>query len=165
MNAVGFDSRQRRAGRQVGRPPEFSITEAERVAENVVARDRVDGGLALPALAAHLGGDGGAMFLDGLGKLVGQVEVAADTAGIGAIDAEDGFGAVEIGGVLDLAVLGNTLGIEIAQVHDEGFQLGKFIGEGGRTADAFALLRAVVEAWSFFWSIHRNESFLVEVRT
>ena len=165
MNFAGFDSRRGRAGRRVGRPPVFSITEAERVAEDVVARDGVDGGLALPALAAHFGGDGGAVLLHGLGELVRQVEIAADTAGIGAVDAEDGFGAVEIGGVLDLAVLGDALGIEIAQVDDQGFQLGKFVGEGRRTADAFALLRAVVKAWAFFWSIHRNGLSWVNVRT
>ena len=141
-------------------PTVGSITEAERVAQNVVARDRIDGGLALPALTAHLGGDGGAVLLDGFGKLVRQVEIATDAAGIGAIHAEDGLGAVEIGGVLDLAVLGDTLGVEIAEIHDQGFQLGKFVREGGRTADALAFLRAVVETWTFFWSIHRNESFL-----
>jgi hypothetical protein len=141
-------------------PTVGSITEAERVAQDVVARDGVDGGLALPALTAHFGGDGGAVLLDGLGELIGQVEIAADAAGIGAIHAEDGFGAVEIGGVLDLAVLGDTLGVEIAEIHDQGFQLGKFVREGGRTADALAFLRAVVETWTFFWSIHRNESFL-----
>ena len=136
-----------------------SITEAERVAEDVVARDRVDGGLALPALTAHFGGDSGAVLLDGLGELVGQVEIAANAAGIGAVHAEDGFGAVEIGGVLDLAVLGDTLRIEIAEVHDEGFQLGKFVREGGGTANPLAFLLAVVETRSFFWSIHRSESF------
>jgi hypothetical protein len=141
-------------------PRGWSITEADRVAQDVVARDRVDGGLALPALAAHLGGDSGAVLFDGLGELIGQVEIAADTAGVGAIDAEDGLGAVEIGGILDLAVLGNALGIEIAEVHDQGFQLGKFVGEGGGTADPLAFLLAVVETRSFFWSIHRSESFL-----
>lgn len=141
----------------------ISITETERVAEDVVARDRVDGGLALPALTAHFGGDRGAVLFDGLGELVGEIEIAADTAGIGTIDAEDGFGAVEIGRVLDLAVLGDALGIEIAEVYDQGFELGKFVGKGGRAADAFAFLRAVVEAWSFFWSIHRNGLSWVEL--
>ena len=137
----------------------FSITEAERVAQDVVARDRVDGGLALPALAAHFGGDRGAVLADGFGDCLRQVKVAADTSGIGTIHAEDGFGAVEIGRVLDLAVLGDTLGIEIAEVHDQGFQLGKFVRERWRTADPLAFLRAVIEARSFFWSIHRDESF------
>jgi hypothetical protein len=137
-----------------------SITEAKRVAEDVVARDRVDGGLALPALTAHFGSDGGAMFFDGFGELVGEIEIATDAAGIGAVHAEDGFGAVEIGGVLDLAVLGDALGIEIAEVDDEGFQFGKFFGEGGRTADPLAFLRAVIETRTFFWSIHCRESFL-----
>ncbi len=59
-------------------PSDRSITEAERVAQDVVARDRVDGGLALPALAAHFGGHGGAVFLDGLGDGFRQVEIAAD---------------------------------------------------------------------------------------
>jgi len=138
----------------------LSITEAERIAEDVVARDRVDGGLALPALTAHLGGDRGAVFFNGLGELVGEVEIAADATGIGTVDAEDGFGAVEIGRVLDLAVLGDALGIEIAKIDDQGFQLGKFVRESGRAADTFAFLRAVIEARSFFWSIHRNGSFL-----
>jgi hypothetical protein len=133
-----------------------SITEAERVAEDVVARNRVDGGLALPALTAHLGGDRGALLFDGLGELVGEIEIAADTAGIGAIDAEDGLGAVEIGRVLDLAVLGDALGIEIAEIDDQGFQLGKFFRERGRTADPLAFLSAVVETRAFFWSIHRD---------
>jgi hypothetical protein len=136
-----------------------SITEAERVAEDVVAGDRVDGGLALPALTAHFGSDGGAMFFDGLGELVGEIEIAADAAGIGTIDAEDGFGAVEVGGVLDLAVLGNTLGIEVAHVDDEGFQFGKFFSESGRVADPLAFLSAVVETRAFFWSVHYRESF------
>ena len=141
-------------------PTVGSITEAKRVAQDVVARDRIDGGLALPALTAHFGGNGGAVLADSFGELVRQVEIATDAAGIGAIHAEDGLGAVEIGGVFDLAVLGDTLGVEIAEIHDQGFQLGKFVREGGRTADALAFLRAIVEAWSFFWSIHRNESFL-----
>lgn len=144
---------------EFGDRPVCSITEAERVAQDVVAGDRVDGGLALPALAAHFGGDGGAVFADGFGELIGEIEITADTAGIGAVDAEDGLGAVEIGGVLDLAVLGNALGIEIAEVDDQGFQLGKFVGEGGGTADPLAFLLAVIETRSFFWSIHRDESF------
>lgn len=141
-------------------PTVCSITEAERVAQDVVARDGVDGGLALPALTAHFGGDGGAVLFDGFGELVGKVEITADTSGIGAIHAEDGFGAVEIGRVFDLAILGDALGIEIAEIDDQGFQLGKFVREGRRIADALAFLRAVVEARSFFWSIHRNGSFL-----
>jgi hypothetical protein len=140
-------------------PTAGSITEAERVAQDVVAGDGIDGGLALPALAAHLGGDGGAVFADGFGELVREIEIAANTAGVGAVHAEDGFGAVEIGRVLDLAVLGDALGVEIAEVHDQGFQLGKFVHEGGGTADALAFLLAVIETRSFFWSIHRSESF------
>ena len=141
-------------------PTDGSITEAERVAQDVVARDRVDGGLALPALTAHFGADGGAVLADGFGELVCEVEITANTSGIGAIHPEDGFGTVEIGRVFDLAVLGDTLGVEIAEIHDQRFQLGKFVREGGRAADALAFLRAVVEARSFFWSIHRDESFL-----
>lgn len=143
----------------------ISITKAERVAEDIVTGDGVDGGLALPALTAHLGGDRGAVFFDGPGELVGEVEIAADTAGIGTIDAEDGFGAVEIGRVFDLAVLGDALGIEIAEVDGQGFQLGKFFGERGRTADPLAFLCAVVETRSFFWSIHRDVFLWVKVRT
>ena len=160
MKSASFDTRQRRAGRRVGRPAVDSIAEAEGVAEDVVARDGVDGGLALPALAAHFGADGSAVLLDGLGDRLGQVEVAADAAGVGAVHAEDGLGAVEIRGVFDLAVLGNAFGIVIAEVHDQGFQLRKLVREGGRAADALAFLRAVIEAWTFFWSIHRNGSFL-----
>ena len=159
MISAYFDSRQRRAGRRIGRPAVYSITEAEGVAQDVVARDRVDSGLALPALTAHFGADRGAVLADGFGELVRKIEITANTAGIGAIHTEDGFGAVEVGRVLDLAVFGDALGIEIAEIHDQRFQLGKFVREGGRADDALAFLRAIVEARSFFWSIHCNESF------
>src|ERR1039458_2084274 len=159
MNPACFDSRHRRAGRRVGRPAVYSIAEAERVAQDVVGGDGVDGGLALPALTAHFGADRGAVFLNGFGDWLRQIKIAANTAGIGTVHTEDGLGTVEIRRVFDLAVLGNPFGIEIAEVHDQRFQLGKFVREGGRTADPLAFLLAVVEAWSFFWSIHRVWSF------
>lgn len=141
-------------------PPVSSITQAERKAQNVVAGDRIDGGLALPALTAHFGGNRGAVLANRFGELLRQVKITADTTGVGTIHTEDRFGAVEIGRIFDLAVLGDALGIEIAQVHDQGFQLGKFVRQGGGTADPLAFLRAIIEARSFFWSIHSNESFL-----
>lgn len=159
MISAYFDSRHRRAGRRVGRPAVYSITEAERVAQDIVARDGVDGGLALPALAAHFGADRGAVLLNRFGDRLRQIKIAPNTAGIGTVHTEDGFGTVEIRRVLDLAVLGNAFGIVIAEVHDQRFQLGKSVREGGRAANALAFLRAVIEAWSFFWSIHRVWSF------
>lgn len=90
-------------------PTVYSITQAERVAEDVVARDRVDGGLALPALTAHFGGDRGAVLSNSFGDWLRQIKIAPNTSGIGTIHTEDGLGTVEIRRVLDLAILGNTL--------------------------------------------------------
>ena len=140
-------------------PSNCSITEAECVAEDVVARDGVDGGLALPALTAHFGADRGAVLLNRFGDRLRQIKIAANTAGIGTVHTEDRLGPVEIRRVFDLAVLGNAFGIVIAEVHDQRFQLGKFVREGGRAANALAFLLPVIEARSFFWSIHRVWSF------
>lgn len=94
-----------------------------------MAGDCVDRGLALPALAAHFGRDRGAMLRNGSGDFIGEVKITSNTPGIGAVHTKNGFCVVEIGGVLDLAVLGDTFGIEIAKVDNQGFQLRKPVGE------------------------------------
>ena len=59
--------------------------------------DRVDGGLALPALAGHFGGDGRAVFRHGFRECPAQIKIATDTSVVGTVDAEHRLGVREIG--------------------------------------------------------------------
>ena len=93
--------------------------------------DRVDGGLALPALAGHFGGDGGAVFRHGFGEFLGQIKIAADTAVVGTINAEHRLGVSEIRREFDLAVLGETCGVVVPEVYCQRFQLWELVGQAG----------------------------------
>src|ERR1017187_1743118 len=73
---------------EIADQPASSVGDVERVLQNVVAMDRVDGGLALPTLAALLGSDRGAMFLDGFRQVVAQIKIAPDTSVVRTIDTE-----------------------------------------------------------------------------
>ena len=93
--------------------------------------NRVDGGLALPALAGHFGGDGGAVLRHGFGEFPSQIKIATDTSIIGTINAEHRLGIIEIGQVFDLTVLGDTCGVVVTEVHGQRLQLWKSVGEAG----------------------------------
>ena len=93
--------------------------------------DRVDGGLALPALAGHFGGDGGAVLRHGFGEFLGQIKIAADTAVVGTINAQDGVGILEIGREFNLAVLGGTLWAVVSEINHQRFQLRKPMAKRG----------------------------------
>src|SRR5579883_437672 len=65
-----------------------SKPQRELVAQDVVATDLVDRGLALPTLAAHFPGDGLLPLGDGLGQGRAQIKIASDTLVVGTGEAE-----------------------------------------------------------------------------
>ena len=120
--------------------------------------DRLDRGLALPALAAGFAGHAGAMLGDGGGEFLGQVKIATDAAFVGTIDAEHGSGIGEIGFVSDLTILGDTCGVVETEVDGQRLQLLKFRREAGGIFHPLAFLLTIFETGTGCLSIHGYNS-------
>ena len=108
--------------------------------------NRIDGGLAVPALAAQFARRGRLTRGDGLGQFLAQVEIAADAFGIEAIEAEHGLRVVQVDRVFDLAASGDTVRIEERQVHRQRLQLTKLLRKGAGFFDPLTLLLTVFGA-------------------
>ena len=80
-----------------------------------MAGDRVDGGLALPALTGYFAGNGLAVQRDSFDEFLGQIKIATDASVVGTVDAEHRPGLQEIGRVFDLAILGDALGVVVTK--------------------------------------------------
>ena len=65
-----------------------SKSQGKLIAQDVVATDLVDCGLALPTLAAQLAGDGPPSLGHGLGQGRAQIKIASDTLIVGTGEAE-----------------------------------------------------------------------------
>ena len=102
--------------------------------------DPVDGGLASPALAAHLAGRRGAVRPNGLGELLTQIKIATDTFVVGAIEAKHGLRVSEVHHVLNLTTLVNTFGVIIREFHRQGLQLPKLGSEADRVINSLTFL-------------------------
>ena len=135
--------------KEIAAAPASSVGEPELVPQNVVAMDGVNCGLALPALTAHFGGDGGAMSRNRVGEFLGQIKIATDASFVGTINTEHGLGVIEVGRVFDLAVLGDAFGVVVTEIHDQRLQLRIFFRETGRVFGPLAFLLAIFKAGSF----------------
>jgi hypothetical protein len=135
-----------------------SVRKLQLVAQDVVATDRVDRGLVLPALTVQFAGDCGALFGNRAGKFLGQIKITPDAFFVGTSEAEHGLGVIEVDHVVKLTVRGETLGVVIPEVYDQRLQLPKSVGETRRGFDALAFLITVFGAETDSLSIH-NDNF------
>ena len=111
--------------------PANSISQAKRVAQDIVALHRADGGFAAPALAAHFAGRGCAMCGSSIGKVLTQIKVASNAFVVEAIEAKHRLGVGEVDLVLDLTAPRDTFGIVVRQIHCQGLQARKLVSEAG----------------------------------
>jgi hypothetical protein len=131
-----------------------SVTEFQLIAQDVLAVDRVDGGLVLPALTGEFATDVGELSGNRAGQLIGQIEVAPDAFIVGTSEAEHRLGVLEVNDVFDFPVLAYSFWVVIAQRHFQGPQLLKFVGQAGRGFDPLAFLIAIFSSEPYFLSIH-----------
>lgn len=120
-----------------------SVGELQLVAQDVVAMDRVDRGLVLPALAGQLAADGGAFLGDRAGEFLGQIKIAPDAFIVGTSETEHRLGVLEVDDVFELTVLGNTFWVVVPHLHDQRLQLLEFVRKTGRGFHPLAFLIAV----------------------
>lgn len=102
--------------------------------------DRVDGGLAAPALTSMFPRYGSVSFGDGGGQILGEFKIPPDTLVVGTGEAEHGLGVGEVDLVFDLTALGDPIGIEVLKVNGQGFQLLKCVRQAGGGFNALAFL-------------------------
>jgi hypothetical protein len=90
-----------------------SIPESQRVAQDAVAPDSIDRGFTEPSLATKL--TSGRRLTGGhrLGERVAQIEIAADTFIVKAIEEEYGLRVGGVSRVLDLAVPADLVEAEV----------------------------------------------------
>src|SRR6266487_4539314 len=99
-----------------GRRRRALICEAEFVAQDLVAMGCADVVLIEPALAAQFTRRRREMRGYRAGDLIAQIEIAADALVVLAVEAEKGFGVVQVDGVFDLTALGHSFGVVVRQV-------------------------------------------------
>jgi hypothetical protein len=127
-----------------------SIPEAEFVAQDIIAVDRIDGQPAGPTLAAHFTADRGAPGLDGFGEFVAQIEIAADTFGVDTIESEDGLCVREVHVVFDFIVPAVGRPGAVDKFHPQRFQLRKLLRKTHGLAHPLLFLLAILRTGSCF---------------
>jgi len=120
------------------------ILKVELIAQNVVAADPVDGGLALPTLAADLPRHAVLMGGNRVGKVLAQVEITADALVVVAIEAEDGFGVRQVDGVFDLAVFADALSAVKREIQRQGLQFMESVRKAGGFLNSDVFLLAIL---------------------
>ena len=131
-----------------------SILQAQLVAQDIVAMLGFDGGLALPTLAAQFTCCGGKMRGNCVGQFLAQVKIAANAFVVGTSERKHRLGVGEIDRVFDFTRLVNPSGGVVREIHLQGFQLAKLLGEVGRGIDSQVFLLTIFRTRAYFVSLH-----------
>src|SRR5262245_43410791 len=125
--------------------PSF-IPKSQPIPQNLAALNPINGCLAEPAAAAELAADLIAALRNGLVDLLAQVEITAHALRIAAINPEQRPGVLEVKRVFHLTAARQTYRVIVPEIQTQGLQLGEFVGQRRRVADALLLLDTVFGA-------------------
>lgn len=131
-----------------------SVAETERIAQDIVAMNRIDRGSAPPPLADHFPAHRTAPRTNGLGQLVAQIKITSDALVVQAVKPKHRLRVGQIDLVLNLLALRQTRGVGILQTDRQPFQLLKCLAQGSRVLDALAFLLTVFGPWAMPLLVH-----------
>src|SRR5581483_3144501 len=109
--------------------PVSSVSEAQYVAQDMVAVDLADSGLALPALAEHFTACSFATFGNDLCKFLAQIKIAADARRIRTQEVKHRLGVNEVDRVFEFTLFGDASRVKASQHHAQRLQSGEPLRE------------------------------------
>lgn len=116
----------------------------------------VDRFLVLPARAFHFTRDTALPSGDRLGQLVAQIKIAAHAFVVQAIDAKHGARPFNVHRVLDLAIAGAAVRVQIGEINGQGLQFLKSFRERRRLTHSQAFFLSIVGTGRKFLRAHTS---------